>query len=318
MPKLSGLALFAAMVLLRLSVLHWNLDGEFFRLHLVSEKISVIGAQKGRNEGKGVLVQPSAILCRLSTLQVVSCRCGCSCSSVRFPRCEVRCSSHGSGRGSRVLLPLREDHCLRLGVRCSHLISGVLRHVCGFALLSRLQEDFSSSHGSCLCSRVWLPRFVVTTACIFTSGAHIIMSGPFDSHFVWDPGFHRLCFCWILLGHRTCSMVSSSGPGASGFVLGLRFGSCDIALVSQLANAQASDEAIGANVVYGYYDASKGVFLCGYRSRVTTGGRGEDPARSSSSSCVTFGLSFGVFLVLAKSSRGWRNKESMVEGSWRN
>ena len=63
---------------------------------------------------------------------------------------------------------------------------------------------------------------------------------------------------------------------------------------------------------------------CGYRSRVTTGGRGEDPARSSSSKLrpsicsllqVTFGLSFGVFLVLAKSSRGWRKKESMVVGS---
>ena len=70
--KLSGLALFAAMVLLRLSVLHWYLDGEFFRLHLVSEKILVIGTLKGRNEGKGVLVQPSAILCRLRFLQVCS------------------------------------------------------------------------------------------------------------------------------------------------------------------------------------------------------------------------------------------------------
>ena len=54
LPKLSGLALFAAMVLPRLFVLHGNLDGEFFRLHLVSEKIFVIGAQKGRNEVKGV------------------------------------------------------------------------------------------------------------------------------------------------------------------------------------------------------------------------------------------------------------------------
>ena len=55
LPKWSGLALFAAMVPL---------------LHLVSGKILVIGAQKGRNEGRGVLVKPSALLCCLRTLQV--------------------------------------------------------------------------------------------------------------------------------------------------------------------------------------------------------------------------------------------------------
>ena len=39
LPKLSGLALFAAMVLPRLSVQRENLGGEFFRLHIVSEKV---------------------------------------------------------------------------------------------------------------------------------------------------------------------------------------------------------------------------------------------------------------------------------------
>ena len=121
--KLSGLALFAALVLLRLSVLHWNLDGEFFRLHLVSEKILVIGTQKGRNEGKGFLVQPSAILCRLRTLQVCLLSVAASCSSVCISRREVCCNSHGSGSGSCVLLPLRGDHCLWLAGFCWAIVS---------------------------------------------------------------------------------------------------------------------------------------------------------------------------------------------------
>ena len=47
-----------------------NLDGEFLGYISFLKKSSVIGAQKERNEGRGVLVKPSALLCRLCTLQV--------------------------------------------------------------------------------------------------------------------------------------------------------------------------------------------------------------------------------------------------------
>ena len=151
MPKLSGLALCATMVLLRLCVLHWNLGGEFFRLHLVSEKISVIGAQKGRNEGKGVLVQPCAVLCRLRTLQV-----------------------------------------------CLVAVAAVA------AVFAFLGVKFVAAAMAAVVAAAFCYLCVVTTACGFTSGAHITLgSWCSSSLFLLDSAgpshvFHGLVF-WSLV-----------------------------------------------------------------------------------------------------------------------
>ena len=71
-PKLSGLALLAAMVLLLPIVLHWNLGREFFRQHSTPEKCPLIGAQNGRNEGKDEEDKSSSPSYLLSSLQVCS------------------------------------------------------------------------------------------------------------------------------------------------------------------------------------------------------------------------------------------------------
>ena len=128
-------------------------------------------------------------------------------SSVCISRCEVCCSSHGSGRGSCVLLPLRGDHCLWLHIRCPLLISGVLRHVCSSVVIW-LQEEHFSSHGSCFCSRVWL-LFCGDHGLWLHIRCILHTCGLLDSHFVWDPGVHHLCFCWILLDLCKCSLVTS-------------------------------------------------------------------------------------------------------------
>ena len=207
MPKLSGLALI-------LSVLHEILGGEFFRLHIVSEKCSVIGAQKGRNESKGVLVKPSAPLNRLCTVS------GCVLAGIGLRQwLQCRCSS--------VLLTstwssVQEPWQRPLQPRPGYLF--VETTACGFTLgahISFVERFVTFAAAFCF---VFMKVVAAATQCSFL-GSFVCgvacISGLSVCHFVLDPGV-----CLLRVSRRR-----SLEPCASGDVLGLRLlGSCDITL----------------------------------------------------------------------------------------
>ena len=167
--KLSGLALFAAMVLLRLSVLHWNLDGVFFRLQLVSEKILVIGTVKGRNEGKGVLVQPSAILCRLRPLQV--CSLSVAAVAAAFALLEVKLVAAAMAAVVAAAFCYLFVVTTACGFTSGAFISLVECFVPPAAAWSSGCKKISSAATAAACAAAFGYLFVVTIVCGFTSGA---------------------------------------------------------------------------------------------------------------------------------------------------
>ena len=84
---MSGPALLAAMILLHPCMLHGNLGGEFFRLLFPPETCSIIGTQKGRNEGKAEKDKSSTPLYRLFSLQLFSGRDGPAAVSAAAFKC---------------------------------------------------------------------------------------------------------------------------------------------------------------------------------------------------------------------------------------
>ena len=116
--KLSGPALLAAMILLRPCMLHGNLGGEFFRLLFAPEKCSIIGTQKGRNEGKAEKDKSSTPLYRLFSLQVCSGRDGpAAVSAVAFKSFFVMCASLGAAAASTCALKSVDSGFGILGVQ---------------------------------------------------------------------------------------------------------------------------------------------------------------------------------------------------------
>ena len=141
-----------------------------FRLHLVCEKILVIGTLKGRNEGKGVLVQPSAILCRLRPLQV--CSLSVAAVAAAFAFLEVKLVAAAMAAVVAAAFCYLFVVTIACGFTSGALISLVECFVPSAAALSSGCKKNISAAPAAAFAAAFGYLFVETTACGFTLGAH--------------------------------------------------------------------------------------------------------------------------------------------------